>query len=208
MNTIKQVRWQEELKTDNTVILKYDIRFPQMTQSTYRLGQEIFNQYNEQVAKRLQQRAQTTLFEEAKQLYQYNKEHGYPVMVYEVILTDTITYHDETIISLYSDQYEYTGGANGTTTRVAQNWNLPIGRQIPLYQLFPQDPYFLLAIFKQIQEQVQASPASYFENACCLAIQTFHPSQYYLTKEGIDVFFQVYDIAPHSSGIPVFSIRR
>ena len=49
----------------------------------------------------------------------------------------------------------------------------------------------------------------YFEDACSLVLETFNPQNYYLTTEKeVIIYFQEYDIAPYSSGIPIFEVTK
>ena len=92
----------------------------------------------------------------------------------------------------------------------SQNWSLKQAKQIPLEQWFPNQPYFLLQILReinqQIKQQMEQGSNFYFEDYCCLVLETFEPKNYYLVPTGLMFFFQTYDIAPHSSGIPTFFI--
>lgn len=208
MSEIKNVELKNELKYKDTVILTYKIHYPKITSSSCEFGIDTFNKFNENKALKLDQYVNTTLFEEAKQVYDYNMQNGYPIMVFEVILEYNITYNEECIISLYYDQYEFTGGAHGNTIRTSQNWDLQSGCQIPLSYFYPNNPYYIIDILKninsQIKEQMQSGSNQYFDNYCELVLETFNLESYYLTPNAIAIYFQQYDIAPYSSGIPVF----
>ncbi len=205
MNEIKENIIENELKYDNTTILTYKIKYPQIISSRYKLGKDIFNRYNERIVQDLKQYIEGELYLQAKEVYEYNKKHGYPVMVFEVILETKITYNQDKILSLYQDQYTFTGGAHGSTVRTSQNWNLAVARHIGLYMLY-SNPYFLLHILRKINLQIANEKENYFDNYCELVLETFNPNQYYITKEGIKIFFEQYDIAPYSTGIPVFLV--
>lgn len=205
MNEIKENIIKNELKYDNTTILTYKIEYPQIVSSGYKLGKEIFNRYNAKIAQDLKEYAEGELYSQAKEVYEYNKKQGYPVMVFELILETNITYNADKILSLYQDQYTFTGGAHGSTIRTSQNWNLAIARQIQLYSLYT-NPYFLLDILRKINLQIANEKENYFDNYCELVVENFNPDQYYITENGINIFFQQYDIAPYSSGIPVFLV--
>ena len=48
----------------------------------------------------------------------------------------------------------------------------------------------------------------YFDDPCKLILDNFKPDNYYLDSNGnIIIFFNQYDIAPYSTGIPTFSIK-
>lgn len=196
---------QRNLIYDNTIILKYHIEYPQILYNDT-IYTRRFNLYNENIALSLQQKAENELFNEAIDLYKFNKENNYPIMVYEVYQTYKITFNLRNIISLFIDEYTFTGGAHGSTIRTSQTWNLNHGKQIELYQFF-NNPYFILQILKNIKTQIQENPSIYFDDACCLLIDTFNPQSFYLEQNSIIIYFQQYDIAPYASGIIEFPIN-
>lgn len=150
MNQIENKKIKGELKYKNTVILTYKIEYPQMVFSKYTRGKEIFNKYNKKKATELEEYVKTQLYKNAKEVYEYNIANGYPIMVYEVISEYHISYNEEYIISLYQDEYQFTGGAHGSTIRTSQNWNLKEASTIPLTYFFPNNPYYTIDILKEI----------------------------------------------------------
>lgn len=202
--------FEKELYYKSTVILKYTIKFPKILNNS--IGANRFNRFNYEKAIRLKQHAENDLFKEAKELYDFNEANGYPVMVYEVVSDYTITYNQNSIVSLYSDEYIYSGGAHGITTRSSQNWNINFARQFSLSELFNNNCNYVLDILKEINNQIEQQIADgtnqYFENYCNLVLNTIDFNNFYLNPGYITIFFQQYDIAPYSSGIPVFNIRR
>lgn len=211
-NQIEKRILKGELSYKNTVILTYQIEYPQMIYSMYKEGKEIFNYHNRKKAMELEQYVKTDLYENAKELYEYNVANGYPVMVYEVIAEYTITYNEDFIVSLYQDEYQFTGGAHGNTIRSSQNWDLRVGKRLPLCYFYPKNPYYVIDILKQInsqiKKQIEEGINQYFENYCELVLETFRLDSYYVVPNGIVIYFQQYDIAPYSSGIPIFFIIK
>lgn len=203
---IKKV-FKDELLYDNTIILKYHIEYPSIASGSYLAGVEKFNSYNKELALEVKRKSENELYNEAINVYKYNKEHGYPTMVYEVYRTFEITLNDKQLISLYIDEYIFTGGAHGNTVRTSQTWNLGNGKILKLEDLF-KDPYFLLEILQSINFQIKSNPDKYFEDTCGLVLETFNPQNYYLTENNeVVIYFQQYDIAPYSSGISTFMIK-
>ena len=199
---------QKELKYENVGVLKYHIDSPRITNESNNIPSMKFNIYNEQIAKQIQRKAENELYKEAVELYKYNKKNNYPIMVYEIYRTFEITLNTNNTISLYADEYVFTGGAHGTTTRTSQTWNMTNGRLINLYELYRGNPYFILDILKEISKQINQNKEIYFEEACCMAIDNFNPQNFYLTTNGIVIYYQQYDIAPYSSGIRTFEIKQ
>ena len=97
---------EKELYYKNTVVLKYTIKYPSITGARNRFAQRKFNSYNYEQAMNLAKYAEIELFEEAKELYDYNFSKGYPIMVFEVYYTYEITYNENFIISLYTDEWK------------------------------------------------------------------------------------------------------
>lgn len=210
MNIIKKCEIKNELKYKDTVILTYRIEYPEIISSNYCCGKSTFNKYNKEKAITLENYIKTKLFTDAISTYEYNSANGYPIMVFEVISEFNITYNNKYLVSLYEDKYEFTGGAHGNTIRTSQNWNLQEGSFIPLSSFYPNNPYYLINILKninsQIKSQIEAGNDYYFDNYCELVLETFNIESFYVTPSNIVIYFQQYDIAPYSTGIPVFYI--
>lgn len=210
MNEIKINTAEKQLYYQGEVILKYTIEYPEIVNSVYKQGMKIFNHENRKRALELKEFAENELYEQAKETYEYNKKNGYPIMVYELFEQCNITYNYKNVVSLYCDEYTFRGGAHGNTIRRAQNWDLELAREIPLESFSGGNPYFLINILKQINmqiaKQIENGTGAYFPEYCQLVLETFNLENYYITPKGIVIFFQQYDIAPYSSGIPEFLI--
>ena len=157
---------EKELFYKGDLILKYKINYPSIKTSKCKLLN--FNIFNFNLAIEQEKYVTNTLFREAVQTYEYNLSNGYPIMVYELIYDYTITYNENNIISLYFDNYIFSGGAHGSTTRTSQNWNMLCGNQFTLDKLFPDNPNYLINILqninKQIEENLQSGNGQYFDN--------------------------------------------
>lgn len=196
---------ENNLTYNGTVILKYQIEYPQIISNFY--DTEKFNSFNLNRALNLEKYAKESLFSDAKSLYDYNVSNNYPIMVYELLFTTVITYDQAPIVSLYQDEYTFTGGAHGSTIRTSQNWNLIYPAQFGLNDLYPSNPNYLLFILREINRQIKEKGAEfYFDDYCSLVLETFNIHQFYLTPHFITFYFQQYDIAPYSTGIPTFEI--
>lgn len=205
MFKIEKKTIENELTYKGTVIVKYRIEYPQFFSSCYPTCH--FNALNLKQALDLEKYAKETLFPDSQKQYDYNVANGYPTMVYELIFEYTITCNQAPIISLYQDQYTFTGGAHGSTVRTSQNWDLECNKQFTLHDVFAKKPNYMLSILQQINQQIQAKGTDlFFDNYCNLVLETFEPSQFYLTPTSVIIYFQQYDIAPYSTGIPTFEI--
>lgn len=208
MNRIRTKTLSGELKYKNTVILTYKIEYPEIVYSYFDFGRNIFNRYNRDKAIRLENYAKTDLYNSAVETYNFNVSNGYPIMVYELVSEYNVTYDKDFIVSLYMDTYEFAGGAHGNTNRSSQNWNLRIGKQLPLSYFYPNNPNYVVDILKNINNQIKEKSEFYFDNYCELVLENFNLNSYYVTQNDVAIFFQQYEIAPYSTGIPTFLIPR
>jgi hypothetical protein len=121
-------------------------------------------------------------------------------------MTFNVTYTNSGLISLYFDKYEYTGGAHGTTERDSQTYNLLKYSLVRLNQVITCPPDFKNYILGEVRRQIEQDKSVYFENYAELTAETFNPNNFYLTPQGVVVYYQQYDIAPYTSGIREFLI--
>lgn len=137
-------------------------------------------------------------------------KNGYPFNNHDAVLQYEVTYNQQCYLSVYRDQYTYTGGAHGNTFRSSDTWNLENGRRLSLASFFPGEKDYRAFLIGQIlclaDQQMQQNPGIYFENYRELIVQTFNEKSFYLTPEGLAIYYQQYDIAPYSTGIVVFTI--
>ena len=208
MQTISKLTLSDTMYFQNTPALNYKIDYPQFTSTCSRRAAAAVNSFYRLRAKSLETYCRFTLYPQAVTDYQYGKSNGYPFFSYEFIMGYQVTYNHDCIVSLYLDQYEFTGGAHGMTVRTSQTWDFETGRQLRLGDFFMDDPGYVEAIQNwieyEIAQRLKADPSTYFDNYPELLRSTFQAENFYLTPQGIVLYYQHYDIAPYSSGLPQF----
>ena len=129
-------------------------------------------------------------------------------MGFEFLVTFQVTYNSGCVVSLYMDQYEFEGGAHGSTQRTSQTWDFSTGKRMQLSDFYPHNPSYREEIQNQIQSgigrRLEQEPSTYFEDYPELLRNTFNAESFYLTPEGLVIYYQQYDIAPYSTGMPQF----
>ena len=204
--SVNRVVIKDDLKYDGVTLLTYKIDYPEFQSSFYQLSLVSINKYYKTKALEYQKYCENELFNMAVEQYKDDIKNNFPVRVYEALVVYKLTYNMGCIISLYFDQYEFTGGAHGNTIRSSQTWNLQKFSQIKLSELFGCSIDYKTYILKQVEEQIQKDTSIYFEDYEKLIVETFNEDSFYCTPEGIVVYYQQYDIAPYSSGIREFLI--
>lgn len=201
---VKKYVLKDEMKCQGENILTYCIEFPEFLTCKYRPALITINKFYRCRAHGYQRYVREELYPLAVEQFKESKEHGDPVFVFEALSEFKVTYNRGCIISLYSDRYEYTGGAHGNTVRSSQTWNTGGRGRVCLRELFACDQNGKEYIFEEIFRQIRMEPDIYFEDYERLVDETFDQENFYCTDDGVVIYFQQYDIAPYSSGIREF----
>lgn len=199
-----------EYSLDGNDLLKVTVQYPVFTSRAYAGTVSRLNAEYRRRAKEYHESSVRELYPEAVSQYHESRAKQYPIMEYEAMLVYTITYNDGGMLSLYYDNYQFTGGAHGITVRKSDTWNLQTGRRVPLKDLFPAgfdyQTYITNAAARQAAEQMAKGENQYFEDYQKLIVEHFNEDSFYLNDKGLVVYYQQYDIAPYSSGMPEFQI--
>lgn len=195
---------------DNTRILTCAAQYPEFVSRQFPWILNRINLFYHRKAEEFCRQCSTELYAQAVEGYKYARLNDFPFMPYEALMVYTITYNRLCTISLYFDAYQYTGGAHGITVRTSDTWDLKAGDRMQLSGFFPEGFKYREYIFEQIDAQIREMTESgenyFFEDSAELVRQTFNESSFYLTEQGVVIYFQQYDIAPYSSGIVEFTL--
>ena len=190
--------------------MKYTIKYPKFISEKYQALTNKLNSLYRTKAVMYERSNIMNLYQMAMVEYEYSIANNFPVRQFEAYVDYMITYNQNCYLSLYFDQYEYAGGAHGLTVRYSDTWNLPKSKRIELSEMFPHRPnyreFIIQSINKQIENEIANGNTMYFEDYPKLVNENFKVNNFYLTKEGLVIYFQEYDIAPYASGIPTFVI--
>ena len=149
---------------------------------------ELFNYYNELISRGV--------------------EEGDPMLEYYTVDSDyEVKYHQNNRLSIVSFDYEYTGGAHGSYWYTAHNFDLNTGQLLHLPDLFFDGANYTKVINNEIKRQINILKQTddYWELE---PFQTIDPttSNFYLTPNGIGIYFTLYEYTPYAYGIPEFII--
>lgn len=208
MQTIVQKALADTIYYRNIPVFIYEINYPHFSTTCSQYSAYIINEYYNYFAEMTEVYCHTVLYPQALESVRYIQDNR-PFNSYTLHVNYKITYNRGCITSLYMDTFTYMGGAHGETKRVSNTWDFTTGMEIQLNHIYPITPAFLYELQKeigtQIAEQRKASPGSYFDNYQSLLLHSFNPESFYLLPGIFVIYFQQYDIAPYSSGIPEFS---
>jgi len=126
----------------------------------------------------------------------------------EVVIESEVGFVSDSFVSFYSDYFSFVyHQAHPMTTRKTYNYDLTLSKFLNLYDflgLYSEDTGKSFKIIKEtIIEEINADPKIYFNES----IDTIGPDRYYyITNEDLVIIYQLYEIAPYSSGIREFKI--
>jgi len=208
--TVKEKFLQQDMYYKNQMIMRYTIKYPKFISEKYQTLTNKLNSLYRTKALMYERSNITNLYQMAMVEYEYSVANNFPIRLFEAYVDFFVTYNQNCAISLYFDQYEYAGGAHGLTVRYSDTWNLQKSKRIDLSEIFPYKSNYKEYIIDMINQQITSEIANgnnpYFENYSQLVEENFKANSFYLTKAGVVIYFQQYDIAPYSTGLPTFLI--
>lgn len=109
------------------------------------------------------------------------------------------------VLSIRLSLIQSTGGAHPMTFVRDFNFNLNNGEVLKLGDLFNDQgkKTYKEIVDKVIKDQMNENPDNYFVDEFKGIGENV---QYYLTKDNVVIFYQLYDLAPYAFGIPEFKI--
>jgi peptidoglycan-N-acetylmuramic acid deacetylase PdaC-like protein/uncharacterized protein DUF3298 len=206
---ISMKKIEETFKYDYIEMLKLTIKYPVISMEYNPRSEWIINN---QIAISVREyiRYAEYLYQQAINYYKNSQVNDFPFHPYEAYMEYTVTYNENCFLSVYFEKYEFTGGAHGSTVRSSETWELCSGMQLPLYSFFkPEINYrnlLIEEITKQAEYNIKQNSNIYFTEYKSLILKNFNENNFYLTTQGIVIYYEQYDIAPYAAGIVEFLI--
>ncbi|WP_405106043.1 DUF4163 domain-containing protein [Paenibacillus sp. FSL K6-1217] len=111
-----------------------------------------------------------------------------------------VTYNQDGVLSLVTNQYEYTGGAHGMTYRNAFTFSVKDGKRLLLGDLFGANPNYKKQLNAKLSAGLKAT-GGYLGG-----FNGLNTEKYFYLKDGKAVlFFQLYDYTAYAEGFPEFT---
>lgn len=201
---------RDNLLYKGVLMVDVELDYPQISGTVSKHARQAFNRYyNVQVNERMTY-ARSTLLRSAIEDYENRQSQGYPFNNYALDQTFEVTLNQPPLVSLYYDVYEFTGGAHGMTNRTGNTWDLRLGRMLKLPELFRPGYDYMSVVRPAVTAEAHRREASgegyFFDNLDQNLAQYFDPANFYLTPEGLAIFYPLYTISPYAGGINVFEV--
>ena len=114
----------------------------------------------------------------------------------------TVKYNKNDILSITETGYQYTGGAHGITWRSSKTIYLPTGQVYDLSEIFKEGFDYQTFLNPKINQQIKERGLEKdltFEGVN-------KDTSYFITEEGLVIYYQPYEIAAYVFGMPEFFI--
>lgn len=131
-----------------------------------------------------------------------------PFLPWEAELVYHVTLECDGLSSLYVDVTERQNGTRPLTVRTAETWELRSGTPKTLSEFFPPRLFWKKPIIEALQRQaldrLQGGESLLFEDVETRVASYFSAKRFYLTEEGLSLFYPMWSLGSPAEGIPVF----
>ena len=204
---------EEKTDNENNKFFKADIKYPYLKiKSNYNKKDDTQTKIIQNINSTISNTVTTAKdkiekgSEEYKKSYEADSNKDNTIKYqYEAIYNYKIAYNKNNILSIPLTMYEFTGGAHGLTNIKSFNYDLATGKELKLEDLFKSNSNYKEVINNHIKKEISKQTENYFQGQD--GFSSIKDNQdFYISDEGIVIYFSLYDIAPYSSGIPMFTI--
>ncbi|QSF45270.1 PdaC/SigV domain-containing protein [Paenibacillus tianjinensis] len=193
LNVMKQVQNAITIKTESFIKEREDapikLDYPQVSGLENAEAQKAINDTIKQTILKFAADAENQIANKSEDDRPYEFEGGY-----------VVTYNQNGVLSLVTQQYGYTGGAHGMTYRNAFTFSLKDGKRLLLGDLFGANPNYKKELNAKLTKLLKAD-GGYLGGFAGL-----NTEKYFYLKEGkVVLFFQLYEYTAYAAGFPQFT---
>ena len=116
-----------------------------------------------------------------------------------------VPYNNNDLLSLVVSNYEFLGGAHGMSTLIPYNYDLKTGSRLILKDLFVEGFDYKTVCDNYIRSEIEKNKDMYFDHGDYFK-GVKENQDFYISKDGVTIFFQLYDIAPYAAGLRYFEV--
>ena len=164
-----------------------------------------FQLLTEERIRKLREEYLPTAKEEWMNIPIHNKDNA-PFRPYGADQDIHVSYNHPPYLSFSINMLLDTGGAHPNTGKCGRTFDIHTGRQVALKELFRSGVDISALLEEEVLRQISPQEDTYFDDVSGNVKKYYDPKNYYLTEEGLAIFFPRYTIAPGYFGEPTFTI--
>lgn len=200
--------WKRVMKSDGECVLTLSIRRPAFPEQGKTARME---RYFAQIAQQWQARWEALLYPQACQALTDARQAGKPFLPWQAGLDYTVTLWNAPLLSLRLDAVETGQTARPLQIRTGETWDCACGYPRTLRSFFPAKARrWRKALLDSLRDQAArqlASGESLLDADCAQIMErAFDPDRFYLTEDGITIFYPLCVLGAYAEGIPVFTV--
>ncbi|WP_159067853.1 PdaC/SigV domain-containing protein, partial [Paenibacillus ihuae] len=193
LNVMKQVQNAITIKTESFIKEREDapikLDYPQVSGLANAEAQKAINDTIKQTILKYAADAENQIANKSEDDRPYEFEGGY-----------VVTYNQNGVLSLVTQQYGYTGGAHGMTYRNAFTFSLKDGKRLLLGDLFGANSNYKKELNAKLTKLIKA------DGGYLGGFTGLNTEKYFYLKEGkVVLFFQLYEYTAYAAGFPQFT---
>lgn len=163
---------------------------------------DLENQFNNMIQDKVK-----AIVEDVKSMAQEAANDDMLHAKYEVHISTEVKYQSRDFVSLVMYYYTFTGGAHGNTIIETYNLDLSTNKIVTLKDIFNSNCDYETIIKEEVLKQIEERMTDFFEESIeYVKNENISERPFTISKEALEIYYQDYEIAPHSSGLPVFKI--
>ena len=207
--TVKVNRREWEMTLEGEAVLRCVLTWPECV-GTWR-GLKDINRYYDRVLRVWQKRWEREVYIRACLDLADRRAQRRPFKVWCARLDTHITLQEGGLLSLWQEGTEHWGFDRPVAVRRGDTWSLSEGAPRTLASFFSGQRGWKRRLLGQVERQVEerlAGGESLLDPDCVHRLRReFDPDNFYLTGDGVQVFFPLYALAPGGEGVPAFSVE-
>ena len=201
-------QWTRTMKQDGQPVLVFTLRRPCVPNSGKTNRME---RYFAQLAQQWQNHWENSLFPRACQAYTEAKERGKPFTPWQAELDHQVTFWRPPLVSLRLSITETGPCDRPLCTHIGETWDCSNGFPRTLRSFFPERGRrwrreLIAALCAQAEARISSGESLLNPDCTRLIESAFDPDHFYLTAEGVAVFYPMYLLGPYAEGVPVFTL--
>jgi len=185
-------------ETTGQELLDISYAYPQFEEKIDFLA-NLNKEYN-QIADNYIENAKAEDLESAKEFLEFGAEF----LPFESKHYFDITYNKNNRLSILESTVSYLGGAHPNTYWEAKNYDVILGQELELIDIFPDKTQEEInnEIIAKFDEATENGEKLYDEEIMNAIKENIDNINFYLTEEGVECYFQQYEVAPYALGMP------
>ena len=209
MVEITTERIAEDLMVESVTLAVVSIDYPLVIGLDKKAGNRINGFYKHQATRLLQHIKKRTL-PVAVAEYTLALDKSTLFKPFEVTASFSVSFHNDDILSIYRDVHIRTENQR-MIERSGETFCLKSGWLYALESFFPPDTNCRQILIKNAAKiaaiQAKSGAHRYLENFAKLIRKNFSPRNFYITAEGLTIFFDQFTITPNAEDMPVFTLE-